>query len=145
MKEVFGNIWDYPADYVVITTNGDVRRDGAAVMGRGVALQAKSNFPGMEYLLGKALQLFGSHVRYLESGRGVIVMFPVKHHWREKADLALIAQSAVELTVLAMLHPDKTFVLPRPGCGNGGLTWKQVKPIIESVLPDNVHVITLEE
>lgn len=32
-------------------------------------------------------------------------------------------------------------VLPRPGCGNGRLTWEQVKPVIK-FLPDNVWVIS---
>ena len=40
MNEVNGNLWDSNADIIVITTNGAVRKDGAAIMGRGVALQA---------------------------------------------------------------------------------------------------------
>ena len=39
MKEITGDLWTIKADARVIPTNGTVRRDGAAVMGRGVALQ----------------------------------------------------------------------------------------------------------
>ena len=46
MKEVTGNIWDYPADIVCITTNGSTTRNGSAVMGKGIALQAKERYPG---------------------------------------------------------------------------------------------------
>ncbi len=46
MIEEFGDIWEIPGDARVITTNGVVRKDGACVMGRGVALQAKMRYPG---------------------------------------------------------------------------------------------------
>mgnify|MGYP001580901715 CR=1 FL=1 len=60
------------------------------------------------------------------------------------ADLELIKESASQLAVVAGAYSNKTFVLPRPGCGNGGLKWEDVKPVIEPILPDNVHVITLK-
>lgn len=47
MKECQGNIWTYGADIIVITTNGTVRKDGACVMGRGVAQQALKRFLGV--------------------------------------------------------------------------------------------------
>lgn len=138
MREVEGNIWEYEADCVVITTNGDVRKDGACVMGRGVALQAKTRDPHLAYRIGAALQTIGNHVYWM----GNICSFPVKHHWREKADLTLIERSANELSSLARSRSSYTFVMPRPGTGNGGLDWKDVKPLMER-LPDNVHIVHL--
>lgn len=40
MREEPGDIWDHRC--IAITTNGDTNRLGQAVMGRGVALQAKT-------------------------------------------------------------------------------------------------------
>ena len=41
-----------PDNWIRITTNGYVRRDGALVMCRGVALEAKNKFPDLPYILG---------------------------------------------------------------------------------------------
>jgi len=45
MKEVIGNIWNYynKGNWIVITTNGTIKKNGEAVMGRGVALEAKNS------------------------------------------------------------------------------------------------------
>lgn len=139
MKEVYGNVWEYKADVVCIPTNG-VFNNGRAVMGRGVAEQALIKYPKVATLLGDSLEQYGNHLTPLFAD---LVAFPTKHHWREQADLDLIKQSATELS--AFVDPELTYVLPRPGCGNGRLSWEQVKPAIEDILPDNVHVIELEE
>ena len=46
MKEITGDIWDYhkQGHWIVITTNGTVKSNGEAVMGRGIALQARAKF-----------------------------------------------------------------------------------------------------
>lgn len=148
MKLVYGDFWEYDADYHVITTNGIVRKDGACVMGAGVAKQAKDQFPLLPYALGRLIQESGNHVHYLGSFQnlvfsGHIWSFPVKQHWRDPADLDLIEQSANELAAFARENEAQTFVLVRPGIGNGRLDWAEVEPRIAS-LPDNVHVITYE-
>lgn len=153
MKEVYGDVWEYPVRYICITTNGDVRKNGAAVMGRGVALQAKQRFHGLDFRVGAVLSISGNRMftfyvdwdRRTSEGKPIhIVTFPVKHHWYENADPILIEKSAQALKLFALSCPSDIFVLPRPGCDNGGLKWYQVKPILENVgLPDNIHVITL--
>lgn len=140
MIEVYGDIWGYQADFIGITTNGTVNRKGACVMGRGVALQAVQHSPRIALNLGKAILQNGNHVHLLRP----YFSFPVKHEWWQKADIELIRRSAHELEELARLLVPLTFVLPRPGCGNGGLRWIDVKPLVQSILPDNVAVITLE-
>ncbi|MCO5205659.1 MAG: hypothetical protein M9928_11545, partial [Anaerolineae bacterium] len=52
--------WD-SADLFVITTNSTLRADGALVMGRGIARQARNRFPGIAAALGRAIaQTYGS-------------------------------------------------------------------------------------
>lgn len=143
MREVTGDLWTYPADFRVITTNGDVRRDKCAVMGRGCARQAATRFPGFARMLGDRLRLQGNHVHFfadetLTGSATGIFTFPVKHHWHEQADLDLIRQSVEEFR--RQLLSFATYVMPRPGCGNGGRAWDEVKPLLVD-LPDNVHVI----
>jgi len=149
MIEVTGNIWRYPADFIVITTNGDINSKSEAVMGRGVALQAATRYPWIKLALARYIRSSGNCLHYILSGDSriipPIIAFPVKHHWREKADLELIAQSAKELQIFINMNnvnKELIYVMPKPGCGNGGLSWKEVKPVIE-FLPDNVHVIDL--
>lgn len=141
MKIVTGNIWDYPADVICITTNGTVKRNGEAVMGRGVALEATKRYPTIAKRLGSMLKGFGNVVMLLDEE---LLIFPVKHNWYEKAHIPLIQQSAVQLMGLAKKQSHLTYVLPRPGCGNGGLDWEDVRPLLEPLLPDNVHVIDKE-
>jgi hypothetical protein len=127
---------------VCITTNGTVKKDDRAVMGRGNAKQATIMVPEIERYLGEYLNLNGNNAGYLklEKLNEQVVIFPVKHNWWEKADRKLIAKSRDWLWTEATNHPQRTFHLPRPGCGNGKLDWdRDVKKLV-SDLPDNVWV-----
>lgn len=152
MIEVHGDLWAEPANLYVITTNGAVRRDGAAVMGRGVALQAKQRFSGIERKLGAAIRSQGNHVHWLglrDDSFAGLMSFPVKHHWREPADLALIEQSAGELVKLlddwcTRDWETYTVAMPRPGCGNGQLDWVDVAPLLVPMLDDRFVIVNNE-
>lgn len=142
MIEVTGDLWTYPADFRVITTNGTVKRNGDAVLGRGCAKQAVVRYPMLPALLGARIATRGNRVHFfsdeeLHADRGLFT-FPVKHEWMLPADLELIAESVARFQ--EMLLSSAIYVLPRPGCGNGGLLWEDVRPVV-SGLPDNVHVI----
>lgn len=150
MKEDTGDLWDYPADAVVITTNGYVRKDGKCVMGRGCAKEADRKYD-MADDLGWLISLRGNHVysfdmAYPGEKPNIVLTFPVKHNWWEKADPQLIERSAQELVEWADTWGKdigiETYVVPRPGCGNGGLDWEDVKPILEPILDDRFTVIT---
>jgi len=142
MIEVVGNLWSYPADFRVITTNGTVKANGCAVMGRGCAREATLRYPTLSRLLGERLRARGNHVHFFSDqelgDRLGLFTFPVKHDWHDPADLALIEQSTAELA--RQLLASSIYVLPRPGCGNGQRTWDEVRPLVAG-LPDNVHVI----
>lgn len=139
MKEVRGDLWELPGDIRCITTNGFVKQNGSAVMGRGCAKEAAQRFPSLPRELGKRLTISGNTIHdFPEIG---ILTFPVKHNWWEEADPKLIRRSADGLRSIALRRPDLTFLLPRPGCGNGKLKWEDVKPLLLE-LPDNVHIVT---
>lgn len=125
---------------------------GTCVMGRGCAREAAKKWPGLPRIIGARIKESGNDVflwtEYLSGKEPTVVnqllIFPVKHKWMEPADPNLISMSAASLAVFAAQRPSTIFLLPRPGCGNGQLDWKDVKPLLE-FLPDNVLVITNEE
>lgn len=156
MKEAFGDAWMWAkdADALCITTNGFIKANGDGVMGRGIAKQAKARVPGIDRLLGQHLRENGNHVGMLTSVRwssalpgdptsGIynLYAFPVKHVWDQPADMNLIERSCRELMeIVDELHLD-CVILPRPGCGNGGLKWEDVKPVIEPLLDDRITIV----
>lgn len=146
MKEVFGDAFSLMKDFDIlcITSNGTIRRDGACVMGRGIALEICKRVPRTQFILGELIRKNGNHVHRIfttKKGRDV-VSFPVKHNWFEHADIELIKRSCKELVEYAQ---GRKVLLPRPGCGNGKLSWIDVKPIIEQLLPDNVYIVHWSE
>ena len=145
MIEVTGNLWEYPADVRVITTNGTVKRDGTCVMGRGCAAEAKTRWPALPKMLGESIMEHGNVVAsFYMADDTLLLSFPVKHQWMENADPALIMRSAMQLADTVNDRSWKRIVMPRPGCGNGNLRWEDVEPILEPILDSRFHVITFE-
>lgn len=144
MQEITGDIWEQHSlgRWVVITTNGVVKKNGTAVMGRGIAEQAAIRHPTLPYLLGNALEDSGNKVHIFE-GLGIIT-FPTKHHWRQWADLELIEESLRQLVAWADIPPRKhgKFYMIRPGCANGRRDWRtEVKPLCEQYLDDRFVIV----
>lgn len=129
MLEVTGDIWECAGrgDIVAVTTSGSLTRDGRAVMGRGVARQAVLRYPAIAERLGRLLAEQGNHVFDLGSG---IVSFPVEETAWSLPELSIIARSAQELRQLADRSGWDCVVVPRPGCGGGGLAWHDVRPLL---------------
>lgn len=143
MLEIHGNIWDnWTADsWLGITTNGDVKRSGECVMGRGIALQVSKKFPEFPEKLGKSIQISGNVPLFFKNYR--LFSFPVKHHWHEKASLTLIKASCEHLQDFMEKHKFK-MLLPKPGCGNGKLSWEEVKPVMEKYFKDNDNLVIVD-
>ena len=143
MKEIRGDLWSLTGfDIKCITTNGTIKKNGDAVMGRGCAKEAAQQYPHLPSLLGVLIEQNGNRVQELDiiDSLTLLVAFPVKHNWWEKADIKLIEQSCKQLIEL-----DEKYkcLLPRPGCGNGQLDWKtEVKPICEKYLGDNITIVS---
>lgn len=116
-------------------------------MGAGIAGQAQVRFPEMPAMLGLHLQDSGNHVGLLRpptKTEPYYVAFPVKRFWYDEASLELIERSAHELMEYTDLWHWNTVLLPRPGCGNGRLTWDEVRPVIEPILDDRIVVVHSE-
>ncbi len=101
MVEITGNIWTFhrTGAWVAITTNGVVKPDGSAVMGRGVALQARRRFPRLPYELGAQIRAEGNQVFAFPQYR--LYTLPVKGHWRDRADQDLIVASCRQLAAMS--------------------------------------------
>lgn len=154
MLELFGNAWELSKGHILcITTNGAIRRDGEAVMGRGIAYQALQKFPRLPMQLGKAIQANGNHLADLgQWDQWYLLSFPVKAHWSDRARFKLIAQSARELQDWfwkQASNRNRQVYLPRPGCGNGGLEWPDVKEVLEynlaPILLERLTVVARKE
>jgi hypothetical protein len=143
MREARGDLWAMDADVVVITTNGVVKQNGACVMGRGCAQQARDRFAGIDRKLGGYIRQHGNRAFNLGTWRGThIASMPVKHRWDQQADPQLIVQSARQLTAMADKFGWQRIAVPRPGCGNGSLNWSDVRPLLLEVLDDRFTVVT---
>ena len=151
MTEVKGDIWTFHewGQPIVVPTNGSVNARGECVMGRGVALQAARKFPSLPRDLGARIQLTDD-LRVLRFIQLNLFAFPVKFNWREAADLKLIERSACQLAMILddlaenRANAPQTVYLPRVGCGNGRLLWKNVKPVLVRHLDDRFTVVQLE-
>lgn len=143
MIEIKGNLWDQPdADVIAITTNGTVKKNGRAIMGKGCALEAKMRFKGIDHQLGYLLTHSGNNLYVLTGVKPTIVSFPTKHHWIDKSDSNLIEKSSQILSKWINETNYKKILLPRPGCGNGLLKWDEVKLILEKYFDDRFFIVS---
>ena len=136
---------------VCVPTNGVVKVNGCAVMGRGFARSAsEGTIQDVAGRLGKLLQEKGNHVHDLgdytneDGAKFRLVSFPTKEHWKDDSSLGLIERSAKELSSLIRRRRWKRVYLPAPGCGNGHLSWNHVKPRLEKHLPKNVTILSFK-
>lgn len=142
-----GNLLTEPAQALVNTVNC------VGVMGKGIALQFKQAYPENFRQYEKAC-----HAGQVQPGQMFtvttgnlfnplyIINFPTKRHWKGKSKLEDIKIGLVALVAQVQQLNITSIAIPPLGCGNGGLDWSDVKPLIESAfapLPD-VQVIIFE-
>jgi len=153
MREATGDIWEYATkkavDAVCVLTNMTVA-GGKLIMGGGNAREARTRFPSLPELWGRAFEKkYGKEEFLVHTISPIaigspfyVVAFPTKRHPSEDSDLDLIEGSAHELVKQAGMWDWRRVVLGRPGCGLGSLDWDtQVKPLIEPILDDRFTVI----
>ena len=139
MKEATGDLWTYPAEYRLITTNGVRNSLNELIMGAGVALEAKQRYTTLPAKLGKWVEEYGN--RPFVCVEEKIITFPTKRNWRDLSDVFLIRESAKLIVAIVDKYGIGSVVGTRPGCGNGGLDWKTVKPYIADVFDDKFTII----
>lgn len=139
MREEQGDIWKYAGSAVIVlTTNGSLTRSWQAVPGCGVTKQAVDRYPWLAEKLGMLIQIHGNHVFDLG---GALASFPVEETAWSQPDLRIIARSAKELRAVADAAGWQQVIVPRPGCGGGGLLWKDVGPLLKPWFDDRFTVI----
>jgi O-acetyl-ADP-ribose deacetylase (regulator of RNase III) len=144
VSEEQGNLLDATADALVNTVNT------VGVMGKGIALQFKqaypANFHAYEAACRRGEVRLGSMFTYetglLDSPR-YIINFPTKGHWRARSKLSDIKTGLADLRRVIRDRDIRSIAIPPLGCGNGGLDWQDVRPLISEALDDleGVHVV----
>ena len=130
-----GNLLDADVDALVNTVNT------VGVMGKGIALQFKNAFPSnfkayekacksSEVILGK---MFVFDNGQLTNPRW-IVNFPTKGHWRSQSRIKDVEAGLDDLRSTITELGISSIALPPLGCGNGGLDWADIRPLIEDKL-----------
>jgi O-acetyl-ADP-ribose deacetylase (regulator of RNase III)/uncharacterized protein YwgA len=131
-KALIGDLFDSTAQTLVNTVNC------VGVMGKGVALGFKRRFPAMfdDYLLRcqrKEVRLGAPYI-YEDLSGIQIINFPTKDHWRSPSRLQDIESGLDFLAQHAREWGISSLAMPPLGCGNGGLEWEEVGPLIYSKL-----------
>jgi O-acetyl-ADP-ribose deacetylase (regulator of RNase III) len=152
MQQKKGDLWivGEDADAVVVTTNGSLwrRKEPEGLfnpMGGGCAKEAADRFPWLPEEYGDRIRRHGIHCAVFSIPAPFVrhlVCMPVKYVIEEAADIGLISQSAFELVEIADYLDWKKVVLPRPGCGLGGLDWSRVEPALAEILDERFTVVT---
>jgi O-acetyl-ADP-ribose deacetylase (regulator of RNase III) len=115
------------------------------VMGKGIALQFKNKWPDnfAQYQAAcKAGKVRPGTMNVFDAGAYAqphfIINFPTKDHWRGNSKLSFIQDGLKDLVAQVRALDIRSIAIPPLGCGNGGLDWADVKPMIEvafSALP----------
>ncbi len=116
------------------------------VMGKGIARAFKMRYPEMFVAYRKICE-----DRLLEPGKlwlwrsadQWVLNFPTKKHWRHPSKLEWIEAGLRKFNAEYEKRGIVEISFPRLGCGNGGLDWDEVKPLMEaylSKLPIRVYI-----
>ena len=127
-----GDILQADAEALVNTVNC------VGIMGRGIALQFKQAFPDNFKAYEAACartevqpgRMFVTETGFLANPK-YIINFPTKRHWRSPSRLEDIESGLQALVEEIKTRGIRSIAVPPLGCGNGGLDWKEVRPLIE--------------
>lgn len=130
-----GNLLEADVDALVNTVNT------VGVMGKGIALQFKNAFPAnfkaYEQACKRDAVALGTMFVF-DNGQLTrprwIVNFPTKGHWRSRSRLEDVEAGLEDLRSVITELGITSIAIPPLGCGNGGLDWNIVRPLIEDTL-----------
>jgi len=127
------DLFDIEADVYVVTVNC------VGVMGKGVALRVKQQYPEVEKKYKKVCnvgQLRPGEIFLIEANNGKLFLCAAtKNHWRNPSEYEWVGEILVGLRLI-LEGMDVSVVLPPLGCGNGMLSWKVVRCMIQETLSD---------
>lgn len=142
-----GNLLEANAEALVNTVNC------VGVMGKGLALQFKQAFPENFEKYQRACQdgevkpghMFIIPTGYLTYPR-YIINFPTKRHWKNPSRIENIEIGLQALIESVRWLKIRSIAVPPLGCGNGGLAWSRVAPLIEAAFAQvpEVRVLVFE-
>ncbi len=142
-----GNLLEARVEAVVNTVNT------VGVMGKGIALMFKERFPENYKAYAAACSAGDVRVGRMFVAAGVelggprwIINFPTKKDWRHPSKLEWVTSGLLALKEVIQAKQIKSIAIPPLGCGNGGLDWAVVRPLIENAMADlqGVEVIVYE-
>ena len=154
MIEIKGDFWEHEHQWlgIVCTTNTTLKNNGELVMGAGIAKDFAIRIPILPKLWGDKVKS-GHKTVIVTDMCGVdgnyepmYIALPTKHDWKLPSPEELVIQSCKEMLFLinsiARLElGNGKILMTRPGCGNGGLKWENVKPKL-NFLDDRFTVIS---
>ena len=128
IKVLIGDIFESKAKTIVNTVNC------VGIMGKGIAQTFKKRFPEMFSDYAQRCKMGqvqpGVPYVYTDALGNSIVNFPTKKHWRSPSRLNDIIKG---LDIFKEKYKEwniKSVAFPPLGCGNGGLEWAAVGPIM---------------
>jgi O-acetyl-ADP-ribose deacetylase (regulator of RNase III)/uncharacterized protein YwgA len=128
VKVLIGDVFESKAQVLVNTVNC------VGIMGKGVALEFKKRYPEMyeDYIARcKAGQVrLGRPYLFRGLLTPPILNFPTKGHWRSVSKVADIIEGLRYLIEHYREWGITSIALPPLGCGQGGLEWRQMGPIL---------------
>jgi O-acetyl-ADP-ribose deacetylase (regulator of RNase III) len=139
-----GNLLEADAQALVNTVNT------VGVMGKGIALQFRQAFPENYKAYQKACQhgeLQVGKMHIFATGKltnpRYIINFPTKKHWRGKSKIEDVKKGLDALIEVVKKYEISSIAIPPLGCGNGGLDWNEVRPLIEKAFEQvaETHVL----
>jgi O-acetyl-ADP-ribose deacetylase (regulator of RNase III) len=135
MNYLKGNLLTANTQALVNTVNT------VGVMGKGIALQFKDTFAENYRIYAAACKRKDFHVGDLlvvkentMDGEKIIINFPTKTEWFLKSKYEYIEKGLEKLAEVIKEYQITSIAIPPLGCGNGGLKWEKVKPMIEKYL-----------
>jgi O-acetyl-ADP-ribose deacetylase (regulator of RNase III) len=147
IRYTIGNLLEADVEALVNTVNT------VGVMGKGIALIFKEAFPENRRLYEAACQRGEVRVgrMFVTERSGLLgprwlINFPTKEHWRGRSRLAWIREGLADLRRVIQDQRIRSIALPPLGCGNGGLEWSAIRPLIEDALAglEDVDVVVYE-
>lgn len=133
-----GDLFSSPAQVLVNTVNT------VGVMGKGIALEFKNRYPEMFKAYQKECDNKNLDIGNLFLWKDYekwVLLFPTKKHWRSPSKIDYIKKGLEKFVHTYENLNIESIAFPRLGCGNGGLDWNDVKPIMEYYLkPIPIHI-----